>query len=79
MRILYARKCKQMKNLDDKGAETLKVEAARTMLRTLSTKIKIAIQVIDKMSLAINKLRDEELWPQINELVQRYMIICVFR
>lgn len=60
-----------MKSLDEKGADTLKVDAARTMLRTLSTRIKIAIQVIDKMSIAINKLRDEELWLHIRELVQR--------
>lgn len=69
LRLLYARKYKQMKSLDDKGAETL--EAARTMLRALSTKIQIAIHVIDQMSISINKLRDEELWPQINDLVHR--------
>lgn len=73
LRILYARKYKQMKSLDDKGAETL--ETARTMLRALSTKIQIAIHVIDKMSTSINKLRDEELWPQINDLVHRLLIM----
>lgn len=73
LRILYARKYKQMKSLDDKGAETL--EAARTMLRALSTKIQIAFHVIDKMSISINKLRDEELWPQINDLVHRCVTI----
>lgn len=62
-----------MKSMDEKGAETLKVDAVRTMLRTLSTRIKIAIHVIDKMSIAINKLRDEELWLHITDLVQRYI------
>lgn len=62
-----------MKSMDEKGAETLKVDAVRTMLRTLSTRIKIAIHVIDKMSIAINKLRDEELWLHIRDLVQRYI------
>ncbi|XP_031254595.1 nitrate regulatory gene2 protein-like isoform X2 [Pistacia vera] len=73
LRLLYARKCRQMKSMDEKGAETLKVDAARTMLRNLSTRIKIAIQVIDKMSISINKLRDEELWLHIRELVQRLL------
>ncbi|TXG51942.1 hypothetical protein EZV62_021111 [Acer yangbiense] len=73
LRILYARKCRQIRSLGAKGGESLKVDSIRTMIRTLSTQIKIAIQVIDKMSISINKLRDEELWPQINELVHRLL------
>ncbi|KAK3231962.1 hypothetical protein Dsin_003843 [Dipteronia sinensis] len=73
LRILYARKCRQIRNLGEKDSESLKVDSIRTMIRTLSTQIKIAIQVIDKMSISINKLRDEELWPQINELVHRLL------
>ncbi|KAI9201566.1 hypothetical protein LWI28_025388 [Acer negundo] len=73
LRILYARKCRQIRSLGAKGGESLKVDSIRTMIRTLSTQIKIAIQVIDKMSISINKLRDEELWLQINELVHRLL------
>lgn len=53
----------------------LKIDSIRTAIRTISTQIKIAFQVIDRMSIAINQLRDEELWPQINELVHRYVIL----
>ncbi|KAK2660865.1 hypothetical protein Ddye_007398 [Dipteronia dyeriana] len=73
LRILYARKCRQIRSLGEKDGESLKVDSIRTMIRTLSTQIKIAIQVIDKMSISINKLRDEELWPQINDLVHRLL------
>ncbi|KAF9622241.1 hypothetical protein IFM89_030283 [Coptis chinensis] len=70
MRIVHERKVRRLKRLDEKGAEATKIDATRTLVRTLSTKIKIAIQVVDKISDKINKLRDEELWPQINELIK---------
>ncbi|XP_043709822.1 protein ALTERED PHOSPHATE STARVATION RESPONSE 1 isoform X2 [Telopea speciosissima] len=69
MRVLHDRKRQRLKRLDEKGAEAHKVDSTRTLVRTLSTKIRIAIQVVDKISVTINKLRDEELWPQINELI----------
>ncbi|KAF8405519.1 hypothetical protein HHK36_010426 [Tetracentron sinense] len=69
MRILHERKRRRLKRLDERGAEAHKVDSTRTLIRTLSTKIRIAIQVVDKISIKINKLRDEELWPQINELI----------
>ncbi|KAM0055047.1 hypothetical protein Hdeb2414_s0006g00201591 [Helianthus debilis subsp. tardiflorus] len=70
MRLLHDEKDMKLKRLDEKGAEPHKVDATRTLVRSLSTKIRIAIQVVDKISEQINKLRDEELWPQLNEFIQ---------
>ncbi|KAI3447895.1 hypothetical protein Pfo_004560 [Paulownia fortunei] len=70
MRVLHDRKSRKMKRMDVRGAEAHKVDATRTLVRSLSTKIKIAIQVVDKISVKINSLRDEELWPQLNEFIQ---------
>ncbi|KAL7156331.1 hypothetical protein ABFS83_02G002100 [Erythranthe nasuta] len=70
MRVLHERKSKKLKRLDEKGAEATKIDATRTLVRSLSTKIRIAIQVVDKISVKINILRDEELWPQLNEFIQ---------
>ncbi|XP_059647403.1 protein ALTERED PHOSPHATE STARVATION RESPONSE 1-like [Cornus florida] len=70
MRVLHERKSRRLKRLDEKGAEAHKVDTTRTLVRSLSTKIRIAIQVVDKISVKINKLRDEELWPQLNEFIQ---------
>ncbi|CAD6234777.1 unnamed protein product [Miscanthus lutarioriparius] len=39
----------------------------------LSTKIRIAVRVIAKVSKKINKIRDDELWPQINALIQGFV------
>ncbi|CAK9177905.1 unnamed protein product [Ilex paraguariensis] len=73
MRVLHERKNRKLKRLDERGVEAHKVDATRTLVRSLSTKIRIAIQVVDKISVKINKLRDEELWPQLNELSQGLM------
>ena len=77
MRILHERKCRKLKRLDERGAEAHKVDATRAMVESLSTKIRIAIQVVDKISVKISRLRDEELWPQLHELIQGYVASIV--
>ncbi|EHA8588851.1 nitrate regulatory gene2 protein [Cocos nucifera] len=73
MRALYDRKCKQLKHLSERGEEAHKLEAVQILIRKLSTKIRIAIQIVDSISQKISKLRDDELWPQISELIQGLM------
>ncbi|XP_058090719.1 protein ALTERED PHOSPHATE STARVATION RESPONSE 1-like [Magnolia sinica] len=70
MRIIHERKSRRLQHLDEKGAESHKVDDTRTTVLKLSTKIRIAIQVVDSISNKISTLRDEELWPQTNELIQ---------
>ena len=66
-----------MKSLDQKGADARRVDSTRTLIRAISTKMGVAVQVIDKIAITINKLMDEELWPQINELIHRYIVSLV--
>lgn len=73
MRVMHERKCRKLKRLDEKGAEAHKVDSTQALVRSLSTKIRIAIQVVDKISMTISKIRDEELWPQLNELIHGYV------
>ena len=77
MRVAYDRKCRKLKRLDERGAEANKVDSTQNIIRSLSTKIRIAIQVVDKISVTINKIRDEELWPLLNELIEGYYF-CLF-
>ncbi|XWS67638.1 hypothetical protein CRYUN_Cryun04dG0022900 [Craigia yunnanensis] len=70
MWVAYNSKCRKLKQLDERGAEANKVDSTRNIIRSLSTKIRIAIQVVDKISVTINKIRDEELWPLLNELIE---------
>ena len=82
MRVIHDRKCRKLTRLDERGAEVHKIDTTRTLIRSLSTKIRIAIQVVDNISVTINKIRDEELWPQLNELIQGYVkflvLFCIF-
>ncbi|MED6198435.1 hypothetical protein PIB30_066248 [Stylosanthes scabra] len=73
MRVVHDKKCCKLKRLDERGADFNKVDATRAMIRSLSTKIRMAIQVVDRISMTINKIRDEELWPQLKELIQGMM------
>lgn len=75
MRVIHDRKVRKLKRLDERGAEAHKVDSTRTLIRNLSIKIGMAIQVVDKISMTINKIRDEELWPQLNELIQGYFYL----
>lgn len=74
MRVSHDRKVDKLKHLVEKGAEPTKIDSTRSVVRSLSTKIRIAIQIVDKISAKINKLRDEELWPQLKELLLGYAI-----
>ena len=74
MRLVHEEKKRRLRRLDEKGAEPHKVDVTRTLVRSLSTKIRIAIQVVDKISEKINALRDEELWPQLNDFIEGYVL-----
>ncbi|KAL5221610.1 hypothetical protein ABZP36_026323 [Zizania latifolia] len=73
MRVLYDQKREELKVLYGRGAEAHKLEATEIHIRKLSTKISVAIQVVNTISKKINNLRDEELWPQTCELIQGLM------
>ncbi|KQJ84051.1 nitrate regulatory gene2 protein isoform X1 [Brachypodium distachyon] len=72
MRLLLAKNSRRLKLLDQRGAEAHKIDATRNLLRKLSTKIRIAVRVIAKVSRKINRVRDEELGPQVNTLTQGF-------
>lgn len=79
MRVIHDRKCRKLKRLDERGADFHKIDSTRALIRSLSTKIRMAIQVVDKISMTINKIRDEELWPQLKELIQGYVMFVMLR
>ncbi|CAL8098642.1 unnamed protein product [Prunus armeniaca] len=75
LRVTHEKKSRMLKQLEHSKAtaESPKIESVRTALRNVSTKMKIAIHIVDKISVTINKLRDEELWPQIVEFIHRLL------
>ncbi|WOK94649.1 hypothetical protein Cni_G03354 [Canna indica] len=73
MRVLYERKREHLRHLIERGSEAEKIEAVENKIKKLSTKIRIAIQVVGTISSKISQLRDDELWPEVRELIQGFM------
>ncbi|KAL7246243.1 hypothetical protein ACSBR2_001380 [Camellia fascicularis] len=69
LRVIYEKQCKRLKALDDRGAESSKIDATQASIRKLLTKLNVCIKAIDGISSRIHKLRDEELQPQLSELI----------
>ncbi|OIV97946.1 hypothetical protein TanjilG_12703 [Lupinus angustifolius] len=82
LRTLYEKQCKRLKTLDDRGAESSKIDATEASIRKLLTKINICIRTVESISGRIHKLRDDELQPQLAELINglirmwKFMLKC---
>ncbi|CAO2841799.1 unnamed protein product [Amaranthus hypochondriacus] len=70
VRLAYEKKSTKLKNQASKGDEPSQLEKTRTALRALHTQIKVSIHSIEAISKRIETLRDEELLPQLLELIQ---------
>lgn len=56
-----------------KGEDPSSVDRTRAAIRDLHTQIKVSIHSVEAISKRIETLRDEELQPQLVELVQGYV------
>lgn len=70
VRIAYEKKCMQLRNQDVKGADPSAMDKTRAAITDLHTQIKVSIQSVKAVSKRIETLRDEELQPQLLELIQ---------
>ncbi|CAH8332965.1 unnamed protein product [Eruca vesicaria subsp. sativa] len=71
LRTSHMKRCKELRRLEGKSTDLSKIETLRSSIHCLSTRITVSIQMIDNICLMINKLRDEELWSQVKELIHR--------
>ncbi|XP_021286815.1 uncharacterized protein LOC110418417 [Herrania umbratica] len=69
-RKIYERKCSRLRNQDVKGYDELAMDKTRAAVKDLYARILIAIRSAESISKRIQKLRDEELQPQIIELLK---------
>ncbi|KAG6526546.1 hypothetical protein ZIOFF_016536 [Zingiber officinale] len=53
-------------------AEAEKLASVEVFIRKLSLRIQIAIQIVGSISCKINQVRDEELYPQVIELIHGF-------
>lgn len=73
VRIAYEKKYKQLRHQDVKGDDPLALDKTRMALRDLDTQIKVSLQSVETISRRIEVLRDEELQPQLLELLQGFV------
>ncbi|KVH27190.1 protein of unknown function DUF630 [Cynara cardunculus var. scolymus] len=66
----YEKKCVQLRNHDIKGDDYSSVHKTRTAIRDLHTQIKVSIHSVEAVSKRIETLMDQELQPQLLELIQ---------
>ncbi|CAA6672158.1 unnamed protein product [Spirodela intermedia] len=70
VRMAYERKRMQLRKQDINGEDPSVVDRTRIAVRDLQTQLKVSIHSVEAISKRIEKLRDEELCPQLLELIQ---------
>lgn len=66
----YEKKCSRLSNQDVRGDDELAMDKTRAVVKDLYARILVAIRSAESISKRIEKLRDEELQPQIIELLK---------
>lgn len=66
----YDRKCNQLRHQFAKDVSTQIIDKTRSVVKDLHSRIRVALYSVDSISKRIEKMRDEELLPQILELIQ---------
>ena len=74
LRIELEKKYALYRNQDAKGEDQLSIEKTRSTIKALQTRMVVAIQAVDGAATAVQKLRDEELYPQLIELLEGYVV-----
>ncbi|XP_039810183.1 protein ALTERED PHOSPHATE STARVATION RESPONSE 1-like isoform X2 [Panicum virgatum] len=72
LRMLYEKNYRRLKSLDERGAESSTIDSTRLSVRLLQSKISINVRTANAFSSKIQKIRDEELYPQLVDLIQRF-------
>ncbi|KAF4370562.1 hypothetical protein F8388_020148 [Cannabis sativa] len=66
----YDEKCEQLRNMFAKDCSSQAIDKIRAVVKDLHSRIRVAIHSVDSISKRIEKMRDEELHPQLVELTQ---------
>lgn len=66
----YDRRCDQLRHQFAKDLSTQVIDKTRSVIKDLHSRIRVALHAVDSISKRIEKMRDEELQPQLIELIQ---------
>jgi flagellar biosynthesis/type III secretory pathway chaperone len=70
VRKVYDQKCRLLRELESQGESSHKIDKTRAVVKDLHSRIRVAIHRIDTISKKIEDLRDQELLPQLEELIE---------
>lgn len=70
MRKLYEKRCSRLRNQDVRGDNGDTTDKTRVAVKDLYARILVALRSAESISKRIEKLRDDELQPQIVELLK---------
>lgn len=74
IRKMYDSKCKVLGQLESKAESSDKIDKICADIKDLHSRIRVAIHRIDSISKKIEELRDKELQPQLEELIDAYVL-----
>ncbi|KAI3784317.1 hypothetical protein L1987_43415 [Smallanthus sonchifolius] len=69
----YDRKCDELRHQFAKDLKPHLIDKTRAVAKDLHSRMKVALHTVDSISKRIEKMRDEELQPQLMELIQGLM------
>lgn len=69
----YDMKCKILRQQESNGESSRKIDKTRAVVKDLHSRIRVSIHRIDSISKRIEDLRDKELQPQLEELIEGYV------
>lgn len=72
LRVELERKLIVLKGQDAKNDERSSIDKTRAAIDALQTRMAVAIQAVDNCYSQVQKLRDDELYPQLLELLDGY-------
>ena len=73
----YEEKSNLLRRQFARGLNVQLIDKTRAVVKDLHSRVSVAIQAVDAISKRIEKIRDEELQPQLIELIQGY-ITCIY-
>ncbi|KAI7728405.1 hypothetical protein M8C21_009489 [Ambrosia artemisiifolia] len=69
----YEKKCDELRHQFAKDLKPHLIDKTRAVAKDLHSRMKVALHIVDSISKRIEKMRDEELQPQLMELIQGLM------
>jgi hypothetical protein len=78
LRREYDMRCRALRQLESSGKSlhNIKIDKTRAVVKDLHSRIRVALHRIDSISKRIEELRDKELQPQLEELIEGYVFLC---